>query len=212
MTSDTGGDAAAQTAAGPGGPADSYPVTAHDGTPLGRVPRTSQAEAHRAVRAARTAARDWARRPAGQRAQVLDRIADALRARRARLVQEVVDADGVTRDLAERLVATAADRWTHYAERIAEGACAGREPLGVAAIVAPPFGPLLGLVSLLAPVVAGGNAAVVAVSERAPLPALTLPRRWPRRNCRTAWSPCSPARPPTSRRCSPRTPTSTPST
>lgn len=161
-------------AAGRTAPAESYPVVAHDGTALGRVPRMSHADAHRAVRAARAAADGWARRSAGQRARVLHRVADALRGRRTRLVRQVVDADGVPHDLAERLVDTAAERWTRYAEQIAGGACAGRPPVGVVAIVAPPFGPLLGLVSVLAPVVAGGNTAVVAVSERAPLPALAL--------------------------------------
>ncbi|MEY9214607.1 aldehyde dehydrogenase family protein [Thermobifida halotolerans] len=181
MTEFTGDPATRATvAASPDGasarsaPGDSYPVTSSDGTPLGHVPRASQEDAHEAVRAARTAFGGWAEHAADRRARSLVRVAEALRDRHARLVQEVVDADGVAPDLAERLVTTAADRWTHYADRIIGGACDGKAPVGVVAIVAPPFGPLLGLVSLLAPVVAGGNTAVVVASERAPLPALTL--------------------------------------
>lgn len=151
-----------------------YPVLRADGTPLGHAPRASLRDVHRAVDAARAALGAWADRTADQRARFLVRVAEAVRDRHTRLVREVIDADGVSPDLAERLVATAEDRWTHYADRIGEGVCGGGVPVGVVAVVAPPFGPLLGLVSLLAPVVAGGNTAVVAASERAPLPALTL--------------------------------------
>ena len=48
------------------------------------------------------------------------------------------------------------------------------EPTGVVGIVAPEEPPLAGLVSRLAPVIVGGNAAVVIASERSPLAAVTL--------------------------------------
>jgi acyl-CoA reductase-like NAD-dependent aldehyde dehydrogenase len=48
------------------------------------------------------------------------------------------------------------------------------EPTGVVGIVAPEEPPLGGLVSRLAPVIVGGNAAVVIASERRPLAAVTL--------------------------------------
>jgi acyl-CoA reductase-like NAD-dependent aldehyde dehydrogenase len=48
------------------------------------------------------------------------------------------------------------------------------EPTGVVAIMAPARSSLLGLVSVLAPVIATGNAAVVVASEPRPLPAVTL--------------------------------------
>jgi acyl-CoA reductase-like NAD-dependent aldehyde dehydrogenase len=48
------------------------------------------------------------------------------------------------------------------------------EPTGVVALVAPPASSLLGLVSVLAPVIVTGNTAVVVASETAPLPAITL--------------------------------------
>ena len=50
------------------------------------------------------------------------------------------------------------------------------EPTGVVGIVAPESSSLLGLVSRLAPVVVGGNTAVVLTSESKPLPAITLCR------------------------------------
>jgi acyl-CoA reductase-like NAD-dependent aldehyde dehydrogenase len=48
------------------------------------------------------------------------------------------------------------------------------EPAGVVAVLAPQESPLLGLVSVLAPAIAGGNTSVVVASERYPLPALGL--------------------------------------
>jgi acyl-CoA reductase-like NAD-dependent aldehyde dehydrogenase len=48
------------------------------------------------------------------------------------------------------------------------------EPTGVVAVVAPQRSSLLGLVSVLAPVVATGNTAVVLASQARPLPAVTL--------------------------------------
>ncbi len=48
------------------------------------------------------------------------------------------------------------------------------EPTGVVAVLAPQESPLLGLVSVVAPVIATGNTAVVAAAEKAPLPALSL--------------------------------------
>jgi len=48
------------------------------------------------------------------------------------------------------------------------------EPTGVVVILAPDEPALLSLVSLLAPVILSGNAAVVVASEKFPLPAVTL--------------------------------------
>ena len=48
------------------------------------------------------------------------------------------------------------------------------EPTGVVGIYAPGECPLLGLVSVLAPAVAGGNTVVLLASESRPLPAITF--------------------------------------
>lgn len=48
------------------------------------------------------------------------------------------------------------------------------EPTGVVTVLAPQDSSFLGLVSVLAPVIATGNTAVVVASERSPLPALSL--------------------------------------
>ena len=48
------------------------------------------------------------------------------------------------------------------------------EPTGVVAVIAPQRSSLLGLVSVVAPVIVSGNTCVVVAAERAPLPAITL--------------------------------------
>jgi len=48
------------------------------------------------------------------------------------------------------------------------------EPTGVVGLLAPQSSSLLGLVSVLAPVIATGNTAVVLTSQDRPLPAITL--------------------------------------
>ncbi len=48
------------------------------------------------------------------------------------------------------------------------------EPTGVVAVLAPAESSLLGLVSVVAPVIATGNSVVVVASEERPLPAITL--------------------------------------
>jgi acyl-CoA reductase-like NAD-dependent aldehyde dehydrogenase len=86
-------------------------------------------------------------------------------------------------------VGAAIDRWVWYAgwtDKVAAVAGAANpvagpyfnfsvpEPTGVVAILAPEGSSLLGLVSVLAPVIATGNTAVVVTSGERPLPAITL--------------------------------------
>jgi acyl-CoA reductase-like NAD-dependent aldehyde dehydrogenase len=111
-----------------------------------------------------------------------------LEGRRAQLEAEVRAATGLSAARARADVDAAVDRLVWYAgwaDKIAQvtgGAnpVAGPyfnhsapDPTGVVAVLAPDD-PLLGLVSVIAPLVACGNTAVVLASEPAPLPAVTL--------------------------------------
>src|SRR5918999_4139257 len=97
--------------------------------------------------------------------------------------------EGLTRVRAETTVSQAIDRWVWYAgwtDKVAQVAgnanpvagpyfnLSAPEPTGVVAVLAPQQSSLLGLVSVLAPVLVSGNAAVVLASEARPLPAVTL--------------------------------------
>jgi acyl-CoA reductase-like NAD-dependent aldehyde dehydrogenase len=156
---------------------------------LANAPLSSRKDARDAVVAARKAFGGWSGATAYNSGQILYRIAEMLEGRRSQFVREVADAEGLSKSKASVLVDAAIDRWVWYAgwtDKIAQvvgGAnpVAGPyfnlstpEPTGVVTILAPQDSPFLGLVSVVAPVIATGNTAVVIAAEKSPLPALSL--------------------------------------
>ncbi|HUQ57344.1 aldehyde dehydrogenase family protein [Lentzea sp.] len=167
----------------------SYPVTDSKGTFLANAAQGSRKDARDAVTAARKAFGGWAGATAYNRGQVLYRVAEVLEGRREQFTSEVAASEGVPPKKAQSLVDTAIDRWVWYAgwtDKIAavlgsSNPVAGPyfsfstpEPTGVVAVLAPQQSSLLGLVSVIAPVIASGNTAVVITSQDRPLPAITL--------------------------------------
>jgi acyl-CoA reductase-like NAD-dependent aldehyde dehydrogenase len=167
----------------------SYPVSGTDGTLLAHAARASRKDARDAVVAARAAFGKWSGATAYNRGQVLYRVAEMLEGRAAQFAAEVAAGEGLEIHDSERVVAGAIDRWVWYAgwpDKVAQVTGAANpvagpyfnfsvpEPTGVVAVAAPAESSLLGLVSVLAPVIATGNTAVVVASERRPLPAVTL--------------------------------------
>jgi acyl-CoA reductase-like NAD-dependent aldehyde dehydrogenase len=167
----------------------SYPVTDTDGTLLAHAALASRKDVRDAVSAARAAFPGWAGATAYNRGQVLYRVAEMLQGRRAQFVDDVVAAEGVRKGQAAALVDATVDRWVWYAgwtDKIASvlgsvNQVAGPlvnwstpEPTGVVGVLAPQSSSLLGLVDVLAPVLATGCTAVVVASERRPLPAVEL--------------------------------------
>jgi len=167
----------------------SYPARTPDGDLLANAARASRKDVRDAVKAARGAFGRWSGATAYNRGQVLYRVAEMLEGRAGQFAAEVAAAEGAAPRAAQEQVAAAIDRWVWYAgwtDKVAQvtgGAnpVAGPfvnfsvpEPAGVAALIAPPQSSLLGLVSVLAPVIATGNTAVVVASPDRPLPAITL--------------------------------------
>jgi len=167
----------------------SYEVTDSRGTFLANAAMGSRKDARDAVVAARAAFGKWSTATAYNRGQVLYRVAELMEGRRAQFVAEVGAAEGLTPASADKVVTAAIDRWVWYAgwsDKLAQvlggvNPVAGPyfnisapEPTGVVAALAPQRSSLLGLVSVLAPIVVSGNTAVVLTSERRPLPAVTL--------------------------------------
>jgi acyl-CoA reductase-like NAD-dependent aldehyde dehydrogenase len=167
----------------------SYEVLDAKGRFLANAAMASRKDARDAVVAARKAYPAWSGATAYNRGQVLYRVAEMTEGRRAQFVDEVAAGEGVTRPRAERSVDEAIDRWVWYAgwaDKIAQvmgssNPVAGPyfdfsvpEATGVVAVLAPQASSLLGLVSVLAPVVVSGNTAVVVASQQRPLPAVTL--------------------------------------
>jgi acyl-CoA reductase-like NAD-dependent aldehyde dehydrogenase len=168
----------------------SYEVrSARDGRFLANAALASRKDARDAVVAARKAFGGWSGGTAYNRGQILYRVAEMLEGRRAQFAAEVSDSEGIGPRKAERVVDAAIDRWVWYAgwsDKIAQvhgssNPVAGPyfdfsvpEPTGVVALVAPQRSSLLGLVSVVAPAIVGGNTCVAVTAESAPLPAITL--------------------------------------
>ena len=167
----------------------SYEVLDAKGRFLANAAMASRKDARDAVVAARKAYPGWSGATAYNRGQVLYRVAEMMEGRRSQYVDEVAAGEGITRPRAERSVDEAIDRWVWYAgwaDKIAQvtgssNPVAGPyfdfsvpEATGVVAVLAPQTSSLLGLVSVLAPVVVSGNTVVVVASQARPLPAITL--------------------------------------
>jgi acyl-CoA reductase-like NAD-dependent aldehyde dehydrogenase len=144
------------------------------------VARASRKDARDAVVAARKALPGWAGATAYNRGQVLYRLAEMMENRAADLAAVCSG---------KKEVEAAIDRVVWYAgwaDKLAQvigssNPVAGPyfnfsvpEPTGVVAVLAPEEPALGGLVSRLAPVIVGGNAAVVVASQAHPLAALEL--------------------------------------
>jgi acyl-CoA reductase-like NAD-dependent aldehyde dehydrogenase len=167
----------------------SYVVTAADGRFLANAALASRKDVRDAVRAARAAVSPWSGTTAYNRGQILYRIAEMLEGRRSQFVEEVRDGEGLSKSAAAAQVDASIDRWVWYAgwsDKVAQvhgnaNPVAGPffnlttpEPTGVVGVVAPGEPSLLGLVSVLAPVIVTGNTCVALASEERPLPAITL--------------------------------------
>ena len=167
----------------------SYAAVSASGDFLANVSMGSRKDVRDAVVAARAALRGWSGATAYNRGQVLYRVAEMLEGRRAQFVDEVGTAEGLTPRAAAASVAAATDRLVWYAgwtDKVAQvlgnlNPVAGPffnvsvpEPTGVVGVLAPQGSSLLGLVSVVAPVIATGNTAVVLSSADRPLPAVTF--------------------------------------
>ena len=156
-----------------------YPVRDADGRFLGNAALASRKDVRDAVVAARKGFATWSKATPYNRGQVIYRIAEMLAGRHAEFAALLADT-GVPPAAAERDVAAAVDRWVHYAgwtDKLAAvfgGAnpvsgpyfsYSAPEPTGVVGVVAPAGCSALALASVLGPVVAGGNAAVVVVAD-----------------------------------------------
>jgi acyl-CoA reductase-like NAD-dependent aldehyde dehydrogenase len=141
------------------------------------------------VVAAKAAQSGWANATAFNRGQILYRIAEIMQGRSEQFVDEICALEGVSNKAAKIQVAEAIDTWVWYSgwcDKLSSvtgslNQVSGPfynfttpEPLGVVAIFAESKPSLLGVVRTLAPVLAGGNTAVLIASESHPLPAITL--------------------------------------
>lgn len=157
-------------------------------SPVANVCWGSRKDFREAVVAARQAQQGWADASDYLHSQILYRIAEMLEGRRNQFVEEL-QLQTLTKTQAKTEVDAAIDQLVYFA-----GWCdkyqqvfssvnpvnasyfnfSVCEPVGVVGILAPEESGLLGLVSSIAPVLAGGNTCVVLASENYPLSAITL--------------------------------------
>ena len=167
----------------------SYPVASPVGELLAHAAQASRKDVRDAVVAARKAFPGWSGATAYNRGQVLYRIAELLDGRREQFAAEVRAAEGGSAAAAVATVEQAIDRWVWYAgwaDKYAQvtgsaNPVAGPyfnfslpEPTGVVGALAPQESSLLGLVSVIAPIITTGNTTVIVASRERPLPAVSL--------------------------------------
>ncbi len=165
------------------------PARGPGGALLDQFSQASRKDLRDAVRAAHGAWDGWAKKSAYLRGQILYRAAEMLEQRSPELAAEIVRSTGAKPATAQAEVAASVDRLVYYAgwtDKFAQlfGSVnpvasphfnfTTPEAMGVVGVIAPDQPSLLGLVSLVAPAILSGNAAVVLASESHPLPALTF--------------------------------------
>jgi len=166
-----------------------FEATNSSGEFLANMAMASRKDARDAVIAARAAFASWSKATAYNRGQVLYRIAEVMQGRAEQFVQDIQNSEGVSIKKATKQVDTAIDRMVWYAgwaDKYAQvlgntNPVAGPffnfsvpEPTGVVAAVAPDSPSLLGLVSVIAPIVMTGNSVIAIASYKNPVPAITL--------------------------------------
>ena len=156
----------------------SMEVRSKNGQLLGEVGLGNRKDIRNAVEAARKAA-GWAKGTAHNRAQVLYYMAENLSQRRDEIAHRLASAVGEAQAAAEvnsgveRIFSYAA--WADKFDGAVHSppfrsiAIAMNEPIGTVGIICPREAPLLGFLSLVMPVIAAGNAAIVVPSEAYPL-------------------------------------------
>ena len=165
-----------------------YVPVNNKGDKLANVCLCSRKDFRDAVVAARGAYGGWSARVAFNRGQILYRIAEMLEGRKAQFIDELIKQDTTTAQ-AEKEVNLAIDRLIYYS-----GWCdkfqqvfssvnpvasphfnfSNPEPTGVVAAIAPQNNSLIGLVSVIAPIIAGGNTCIILASNTKPLCAVTF--------------------------------------
>ena len=165
-----------------------YIATNSKGEQLANVCLSSRKDFRDAVVAARNAFRIWSARAAFNRGQILYRIAEMLEGRKVQFIEELIKQD-ISKAQAQKEVTLSIERLIYYS-----GWCdkyqqifgtvnpvasshfnfSVPEPTGVVAAIAPQDNSLIGLVSVIAPVIAGGNTCIVLASETKPLCAVSF--------------------------------------
>lgn len=156
-----------------------YTIENNKGEHVANMCLSSRKDLRNAVVAARKAQPAWAGMTAYNRGQILYRLAEMLESRKTSFMEEMMLL-GLSKKQADKEVSDSIDALVYYAgwcdkyvavfssvnpTATAHFNFSVHEPTGVVALVSPEDSPLFGLVSVIAPAVAGGNTTVVLASE-----------------------------------------------
>lgn len=165
-----------------------YPLINKEGRTLANVCLSSRKDVRNAVVSARKAFGAWSEKTAFNRAQILYRIAEMLEGRKQQFIEEM-KLQGIAKSQADEEISMAINRILYYAGwadkyiqvsssvnpvNTSHFNFSSLEPMGVVGIIAPQKSSLLGFISLLLPIICGGNTALIITSENLPLNALTF--------------------------------------
>jgi acyl-CoA reductase-like NAD-dependent aldehyde dehydrogenase len=166
-----------------------YQARNNKGDFMANAALASRKDLRDAVVAARKGCATWSTATTYNRGQVIYRIAEMLEGRHIEFIELIMISTGASSKIATAEVEAAIDRLVHYAgwtDKLAAvlGSAnpvaspyfsySAPEPTGVVGILAPTGSPLLGLISVIAPVITGGNACVVIAAEEDPCVAITF--------------------------------------
>ncbi len=157
-----------------------------NGNQLANICRASRKDLRDSVVSNRKAQNDWAKKTAYNKGQILYRIAETLESRKAQFVEVMIQQGYKVAD-ANKEVVNAIDALVYYAGwsdkymqvfssvnpvESSHFNFSYPEPTGVASLIAENNSAFLGLVTMICPVIVGGNTCTVLSSEKYPLTAI----------------------------------------
>lgn len=160
-----------------------FPLKNKDGDLLANICLSSRKDFRNAVVSARNTQKGWENTTALNKGQILYRIAEILEGRKLQFIEELM-MTGSSKLQAKNEVENSIDRLIYYAgwsdkfqqifssvNPVASSHFNFSVPqaMGVVSIIAPNEFPLLGLVSIVAPIIVGGNTCIVLSSEINPM-------------------------------------------
>jgi acyl-CoA reductase-like NAD-dependent aldehyde dehydrogenase len=164
------------------------PLKNKDGDLLANICLSSRKDFRNAVVSARNTQKGWGNTTALNKGQILYRIAEILEGRKLQFIEELM-MTGSSNIQAKNEVEQSIDRLIYYAgwsdkfqqifssvNPVASNHFNFSVPqaMGVVSVIAPNEFPLLGLVSVVAPVIVGGNSCIVLSSEENPMVSISF--------------------------------------
>jgi len=163
-----------------------FPVKDAAGNFFANIPQCTRKDLRNAVEAAAKAGPGWAKRTPYNRGQIIYRLGEMIEARKGDMA-DALAVGGASKAAAAKEITATIDRLIYYAgwadkyEQVLGNVnpvasphfnFTVTEPMGVVGVIVPDAPPLLGLVSMIAPIITSGNTVIALASEKTPYPAI----------------------------------------